>query len=249
MNEQIIALSITAASLGLVHTLAGPDHYLPFIVMAKARKWSYLKTVWITVLCGLGHVGSSIVLGFIGIALGLGVAKLEIFEGYRGSVAAWLFILFGLGYFIWGLIRGIKNKKHQHLHMHQNKDVHYHGHVHEHVHDHAHGQPDETVIPEAHDHKHKVNMTPWILFTIFVFGPCEPLIPLLMYPAAQSSIGGTIIVSGVFSIVTITTMVTMVLIPLFGIKIFPTRWLERYMHAIAGATILICGLGIEFFGL
>jgi hypothetical protein len=69
-----------------------------------------------------------------------------------------------------------------------------------------------------------------------------------MYPAAQSSIGGTVIVSGVFSIVTITTMVAMVLIPLFGIKIFPTRWLERYMHAIAGATILICGLGIEFLG-
>jgi ABC-type nickel/cobalt efflux system permease component RcnA len=245
MNESLIALCVTAASLGLVHTLAGPDHYLPFIVMAKARKWGYLKTVWITVLCGLGHVGSSIVLGFIGIAFGLGVARLEIFEGYRGSVAAWLFILFGLGYFIWGLIRGIRNKKHQHLHIHKNKEMHYHGHQHEHTHEHH----DVEGVPEAHDHEHKVNMTPWILFTIFVFGPCEPLIPLLMYPAAQKSVAGTVVVSGVFSVVTITTMVTMVLLPLFGLKLFPTKWLERYMHAIAGATVLICGLGIEFLGL
>jgi nickel/cobalt exporter len=245
MNDSIIALSITAASVGFIHTLAGPDHYLPFIVLSKARKWSYLKTVWITILCGIGHVGSSIVIGFIGIAFGLGVAKLQFFEGYRGSVAAWLFILFGLGYFIWGLIRGIRNKKHQHLHLHKNKAMRYHGHAHEHVHEY----PREESVPEAHDHEHKINMTPWILFTIFVFGPCEPLIPLMMYPAAQNSIRGTIMVSGAFSIVTITTMVTIVLIPLFGLKLFPTHWLERYMHAIAGATILICGLGIEFLGL
>jgi nickel/cobalt exporter len=220
MSESLIALCITAASLGLVHTLAGPDHYLPFIVMAKARNWSYLKTVWITVLCGLGHVGSSIVLGFIGIAFGLGVARLEIFEGYRGSVAAWLFILFGLGYFIWGLVRGIRNKKHQHLHLHKNQQIHYHGHTHEHTHEHHAVE----CVPEAHDHEHKIKMTPWILFTIFVFGPCEPLIPLLMYPAAQESTGGMVMVSGVFSMVTITTMVTLVLLASFGLKLFPTRY-------------------------
>ncbi|MDD4213555.1 MAG: hypothetical protein PHR81_01965, partial [Bacteroidales bacterium] len=103
MNTEIIALCATAATLGFLHTLAGPDHYLPFIVMAKAGKWSYPKTIWITILCGLGHVGSSILIGVIGIAFGLAVAKIEIFEGYRGSLAAWLFILFGLVYFIWGL--------------------------------------------------------------------------------------------------------------------------------------------------
>lgn len=245
MNSEIIALSATAASLGFLHTLAGPDHYVPFIVIAKARNWTYPKTIWVTILCGLGHVGSSIVLGFIGIALGLGVAKLEIFEGYRGSVAAWLFIIFGLAYFIWGLVRGIKNKKHRHFHVHDGKVTHYHNHKHEAPH--ATDGPES--IPEAHDHKHKVNITPWVLFTIFVFGPCEPLIPLLMYPAAQSSISGTVIVSAVFAVVTISTMLVMVLLPLFGLKLFPTKFLERYMHAIAGATILLCGIGIEFLGL
>jgi ABC-type nickel/cobalt efflux system permease component RcnA len=237
MNSEILALSITAATLGFLHTLSGPDHYVPFIVMSKARNWSYAKTIWITILCGLGHVGSSIAIGAIGIIFGLGVAKLEIFEGYRGSLAAWLFILFGLGYFIWGLWRGIKNKGHRHIHTHNNTSVHSHNHDHPHDHEHTNGKTS------------KVNLTPWILFTIFVFGPCEPLIPLLMFPAAEESTAGIVIVAAVFSIVTILTMLFMVLLPLMGLKMLPMKFLERYMHAIAGFTILICGIGIEFLGL
>ena len=36
MNSGIIILCGTAAALGFVHTLLGPDHYLPFIVMNRA---------------------------------------------------------------------------------------------------------------------------------------------------------------------------------------------------------------------
>lgn len=237
MNPEIIALSATAASLGFIHTLAGPDHYLPFIVMSKARQWSNFKTIWITIVCGLGHVGSSILIGAIGIIFGLGVAKLEIFEGYRGSVAAWLFILFGLVYFIWGLWHGIKNKGHRHIHLHDNGSVHRHGHDHIEIHEHGH--------PEVK----KMNLTPWILITIFVFGPCEPLIPFLMYPAANESTSGIVLVASVFSLVTILTMLFMVLLPIFGLKLLPMKFLERYMHAIAGFTILVCGISIEFLGL
>ena len=237
MNHEILTLSITAASVGLIHTLAGPDHYLPFIVMSKAKKWSYPKTIWITFLCGLGHVGSSIVIGTIGIIFGLAVAKIQIFENYRGSLAAWLFIAFGLIYFLWGIYKGYHNKSHKHLHVHDDGSVHRHDHKHHNIHEHIH--PEEK----------KMNITPWVLITIFVFGPCEPLIPLLMYPAAENSAHGTIIVAAIFSMVTISTMIIMVLIPLTGLKLLPMRFLERYMHAIAGFTILLCGIGIEFLGL
>ncbi|MBW1816500.1 MAG: hypothetical protein JRF65_09045 [Deltaproteobacteria bacterium] len=105
MTEEIKILLITAASVGFFHTLLGPDHYLPFIVMSKARKWSVGKTIWLTILCGIGHVGSSVVIGSIGIGVGIGVSKLEVFEGVRGSLAAWMFVVFGLSYFLWGLFR------------------------------------------------------------------------------------------------------------------------------------------------
>jgi hypothetical protein len=40
MAIELKALILTAASIGFFHTLLGPDHYLPFIMMSWARKWS-----------------------------------------------------------------------------------------------------------------------------------------------------------------------------------------------------------------
>ena len=62
MPDEIILLAGTAATLGFIHTILGPDHYLPFIVLAKARKWSTIKTLVITFFCGFGHILSSVIL-------------------------------------------------------------------------------------------------------------------------------------------------------------------------------------------
>ncbi|MBU1628223.1 sulfite exporter TauE/SafE family protein [bacterium] len=236
MNEMII-LAITAASIGFFHTLFGPDHYIPFIVMSRARNWSMFKTSWITFLCGLGHILSSVLLGFIGIALGIAVTRLEAVESSRGEVAAWLLIAFGLVYFVYGVRKAYVNKPHKHWHDHESGESHQHGHVHsdDHVH--------------VHEKEGKFNLTPWVLFTIFVFGPCEPLIPLVMYPAAKSSMIGVILVTTIFGTITIGTMMSLVLITSFGINLIPVGRLERYSHAIAGATIFVCGLAIQFLGL
>ena len=226
-------LTATAATLAFVHTVLGPDHYLPFIVLSRARGWSIFKTIWVTLLCGIGHVGSSIVLGTVGIAAGIGVSKLAGIESYRGNLAAWAFLVFGLVYTIWGIRRAILNKPHKHYHTHTDGTVH----VHEHTH------------LNSHDHIHKTSITPWILFTIFVLGPCEPLIPLIMYPAAQSSTWGIVQVSLVFSVITIMTMITLVVLASYGLKMVTFGRLERYTHAIAGATICLSGFAILFLGL
>jgi len=236
LSNQVTLLLVSAASIGFFHTLLGPDHYLPFIMMGRARNWSRPKTFWITAACGVGHVGSSVVLGTIGIALGIGIMKLQVFESFRGNLAAWVLIAFGLVYFVWGLRRAIRNKPHEHKHLHLGGLEHAHTHVHTDDHTHVHdSQP--------------ANITPWVLFTIFVLGPCEPLIPLLMYPAAKTSITGVIMVAVVFSIATIGTMLSIVLLSSYGISLLPMAKVERYTHAIAGATILACGAAIQFLGL
>lgn len=237
MSHELSVLVFTAASIGFVHTILGPDHYLPFIVMSKSGEWSLRKTTLITFLCGIGHVLSSVLLGFIGIGLGIAVTKLEAVESVRGNIAAWAFITFGLIYFIWGVRQAIRNRPHKHLHIHGDGNNHEHEHVHsrEHVH--------------AHVEKGKKDFTPWVLFTIFVFGPCEPLIPLLMYPAAKGNYFDLALVTAVFGTVTILTMLAVVLISTFGISVIPTQRLERYSHALAGGTILLCGLAIQFLGL
>ncbi|HYL81795.1 MAG TPA: sulfite exporter TauE/SafE family protein, partial [Candidatus Acidoferrum sp.] len=222
MCGEITVLAITAASVGLFHTLLGPDHYLPFIVMARARGWSVAKTAWITILCGVGHVGSSILLGLIGVGLGIGVSRLSRVESLRGSLAAWALMAFGLVYLVWGLRRAARNRPHTHWHGHGD-GIH---HAHEHAHAEAH--------VHAHDGQGPMSLTPWILFTIFIFGPCEPLIPLVMYPAARHSVWGTGIVAGIFGVTTILTMVGIVTASTLGVTLVPARRLERYHHALAG---------------
>ena len=237
MNE-ITLLAITAASIGFFHTLFGPDHYLPFIMMSKARKWSFAKTIWITLICGFGHVAGSVILGIVGVSVGIAIGKIELFESVRGSLAAWLIIIFGFIYFVWGIYTAFKKHKHSHLHFHEDGYLHKHGH-------------DHSQISE-HSHKHtktKKNITPRVLFTIFVLGPCEPLIPILMYPAAKNSLSGLIFITSVFGIVTVGTMLAVVIIASSGLKLLPMQKIEKYSHAIAGLLILASGLGIQFLGL
>ncbi|MBU0467762.1 MAG: sulfite exporter TauE/SafE family protein [Candidatus Omnitrophica bacterium] len=236
MSNEITVLIIAAASIGFFHTIFGPDHYVPFIVLAKAKKWSYMKTIMITIICGIGHVGSSVILGLFGVGLGVAVGKLEIFESVRGNWAAWALIVFGFVYFIYGIKQAIKNKPHTHPHVHIDGNVHDHKHSHAQEHSHVHEKEGASYVP-------------WALFIVFVLGPCEPLIPLLMYPAAKHSIIGMVLVATIFSIVTISTMLATVLIATFGINLMPLKKLERYVHALSGFAILLCGCAIQFLGL
>ena len=236
MSNEVSVLLATAALLGFFHTVLGPDHYIPFIAMSKSGSWSLRKTTLITFLCGIGHILSSVVLGIIGITFGIAVAKFEAVESIRGNIAAWALIAFGLVYFVWGVRQAVRNKPHTHFHPHGNGVGHEHTHAHNDDHLHAHASGNK-------------NITPWVLFTIFVFGPCEPLIPLLMYPAAKGSLGGLLLVTTVFGAVTIATMMSIVLISAFGISFVPVSRLGRYTHALAGATLFLCGISIQVLGL
>jgi len=236
MDNSIALLSVTAVSLGFIHTILGPDHYLPFIVLSEARKWTTRKTMFITFLCGLGHVFSSVILGLVGIAVGISVNRLVSVESFRGNIAAWLFIAFGLVYMIISIRSLYRKRKHTHSHYHigGDKHVHEHNHIEEHTHIH------ETD---------KAKTTPWILFLIFVFGPCEPLIPILMYPAAENNIPGAVVVSLLFSVVTIATMMGIVLAFKLGLSKINLKPVEKYSNLIAGAMIFFSGIAIRFLGL
>lgn len=389
----------TAASIALVHTLLGPDHYLPFIAMSRARKWSLTKTMIITVLCGVGHVLSSVAIGAIGIVFGVAVLKLESVESFRSELTGYMMIGFGLIYLVWGIRHALRNKPHSHWHVHADGSVHTHEHTHTNEHLHVHektnpspererrvdvqetgnwkleaekmgatgpdtsgpasdpnpnreggagchaqaragmqdvdhrvplaagppvirdatvreretstyqnvettsfppyqggteGGQDEFVsemesthpsrdrqgsgfdpnpdreggatLPnrareEAANAKLTSTLAPWILFTVFLFGPCELLIPVLMYPAAAADIWSVVGVTLVFGFTTIATMTTIVAIAHISMnRVFTPRVhthhttltqritrsplfqrLSQYSHALAGFVILLCG--------
>lgn len=236
MDNSITLLSVTAVSIGFIHTVLGPDHYLPFIVLSEAKKWTMKKTMWITFLCGLGHVLSSVILGLTGIIVGISVNRLVEVESFRGNIAGWLFIAFGLIYMLISIRNLYRKRQHTHSHFHPGTGEHIH--EHNHFGDHAHVHENDVV-----------RTTPLILFLIFVFGPCEPLIPILMYPAAQNNIAGSVFVSVLFSLVTIATMMGVVLAFKLGFSRINLKPVEKYSNLIAGGMIFLSGIAIQFIGL
>jgi sulfite exporter TauE/SafE len=231
MTGEMTTLILTAITVSFLHTLTGPDHYLPFIALSKARQWSYGKTIGWTVACGIGHVLSSVVIGLGGVAVGWSLSSLGWLEGIRGGLAAWCMFVAGIIYlaYAWRQLR--RNRLHKHFEEDENNLY---------VYEHRHAGAPISV------EKHKV--TPWVMFIIFLLGPCEPLIPLLSFPAAQQSIAGIATLIIVFSAFTLATMVALVTAGYFGLGLLAVNKMEKYMHVLGAFTILLCGGGMLFLG-
>jgi sulfite exporter TauE/SafE len=228
-------LLLSAATIGVLHTALGPDHSLPFIALARARRWSARRTAVITTLCGCAHVGSSAALGLGGIALGSAVFHLERVEAARGDIAAWLMLGFGLAYSAWGVRVALRGDGHAHTHAHADGTWHQHPHRHAGEHVHPHARPRRSGPPA----------TAWTLFLIFGFGPCEPLVPLLLYPAATGSLAASVAVVGVFGVATIATMLAVVFAALALAPLAGWPRLARWEHAIAGLVVAACGVAMH----
>lgn len=202
-------LLFSALTIGSLHALA-PDHWIPFVALAKSQHWSKWKTTYSVFLAGLGHVSSSVVIGLIGIAIGVATEHVTGWETIRGNVASLLLIGFGLAYMIYGLKQ--LGKKHTHTHD-RVKSVSY-----------------------------------WTLFILIIFGPCEPLIPLLFASSAYGWFNVVLLVT-LFGAATIVVMLIQVHAALWGFSFFRSHIFEHASDAIAGGIIVITGIAIRYFGI
>lgn len=206
-------LLTSAVSVAFFHALA-PDHWVPFVALAKSSRWSMRRLAWITTLAGMAHVVSSLLLGLIGLWAGLAVHRLEGAEVWRGTVGIWLLIGFGVAYVVWGL----KHAQHPHPHI---------------------------SIEDAV--KAYAVRRMWMLFAIMVFGPCEPLIPL-MFVASKQGLPTVWAISAAFSVVTIAMVVGQSLLSYAGVRLVNAPWMERYAHAMAGLMILLTAIAVMCLG-
>lgn len=210
--------AIWAAALltAVLHTIMGPDHYLPFIAIGKSRGYGLKKTLLLTLVCGIGHIVSALLIAlvFIYFSQWLSAENFAWIEENRGNVAAYALIGFGAAYLLWALRRRLK---------HRHAAAHYH-------------------LPQQGEQK---SISAWVLFIIFVLGPCEALLPIL---TASSVLGAAAVISStiIFSAATIVTMMAAVALGMLGISALRFHRLEAYAHEIAGGTIMACGLAIVY---
>lgn len=206
-------LLISAVSVAFFHAVA-PDHWLPFVALAKGSRWSMRQLVAVTTLAGIGHVASSLLLGLIGLWAGWAVHRMEGAEAWRGGVAIWLLIGFGVAYALWGL----KHAQHHHPHISVQDAV-----------------------------KAYAARRTWMLIAILVFGPCEPLIPL-MFLASHQGVAAVWLMSGAFALVTVAMVVGQSCLAYAGVRLASAPWMERYAHTLAGLVIVATAVIVLFTG-
>lgn len=221
MFPETTVLCLAAVAIGAMHTLLGPDHYLPFVAMAKAGGWTARKTLGLTVACGLAHVGGSVAIGLVGLLLGAEVMKMESFEALRGDMAAWLLIGFGLATMAWGTRQAMRGGPREPVDAHA----------------------DGTTHPPAAASRSA--WMPWMAFLVFVLGPCEPLIPLLLVPAARMNAGAVALVVAAFTVATVGTMSIVVMAMRLGLANLQVPSASRLSHVLAGLAIMACGVLVK----
>jgi hypothetical protein len=86
------------------------------------------------------------------------------------------------------------------------------------------------------------------LLILYALIPCEPMIPVMMFPAfAQSGVLGLVAVTLTYAAVTVAAMTGMTFIGIKGLQMVKLRRLERYAHALAGFAVFACGVAVLMF--
>jgi len=109
----MMILALSSAFVGLVHSLA-PGHWLPIVLMAKAKRWSMREAAFGALVAASGHIIVSISLGLLASFIGHAffAENLHALEENAG----WILVVSGISYAIYS--------RFQHRHCHD----HDHGH-------------------------------------------------------------------------------------------------------------------------
>jgi ABC-type nickel/cobalt efflux system permease component RcnA len=226
-------LLFTAVATALFHTLI-PDHWLPFVLIGRARGWTLRTTAVVSGLSALIHAGFAVVLGALALKLGLEAAHVigERLERASGI----LLVLFGVGYAVWAWRKG----GHFHpggglVHSHADEDRcdAREGDDHpEHLHYHA----DQSLIRDKS-----------AVYLAFIIGanPCVLVLPVMM-ATAEKGIGALTAVTLAYSVTTVLSMIVLSVSGVAGSRRFALPWGARYMEMGSGALIALVGIFFLF---
>ena len=220
------------ASLAVVHTLLGVDHSLPFVALGRARGWTLARTLLVTAVCGVGHVASSVAIGALGVALGIATDALLWIESARGELAAALLIGFGLAYAAWAVWSRLRGRDAAHLHAATDG-----------------GMDGGMEGVAAGATAGAARVTPWALFIVFVLGPCEPLIPLMVVPGMAGDWLAVAAVVGVFGLLTVAVMLLTVAAAYSGVGLLADSRISRHADVAAGLVVAASGAAVLWLGL
>lgn len=69
-----LPLLLAAASVGILH-MSAPDHWATLIILGRVSKWNRTRLMGVGVMTALGHVGLSVLLGFVIVEVGIAISQ------------------------------------------------------------------------------------------------------------------------------------------------------------------------------
>lgn len=205
----VIAAAAVAAA---IHGLS-PDHWLPYVLLAKGRGWTTGRALQVTAVGAVSHLFTTTVLGLVIVFLGAGATErfgrpAEIFSSL---------VVIGLGaYLLWAGRYGRGGHGHGHD-----------GHAHE-----GQAHPGQGPIHSSADLR---------LGAVLGARPCAESIPIFIAASTRGVFASLGAVTA-WAAVTVGAMLAVVWLSLLGLKAARLGFLERYGEAVSAWLIILIGL-------
>ncbi len=220
-----VSIAATGFTVAFFHA-AIPTHWLPFVLTARAQKWSKAKTLAVTTLAGCGHVLFTAALGFLVAWCGIGLS--DKIGGWFPWIAGGALLAFG-SYYVIRQIRGEGGHSHPSG-----------GHGHDHA-AHAHagcGHDGDAVQPPPRRSERAAILS---LLALLTFSPCEGFLPVYV-SGVRYGWTGFFLLTLILSAATAAGMLVFTWLTLAGMEKLGFAFLEKYEHGILGG--LLCLLGV-----
>lgn len=213
-----------------------PTHWIPFVLVGKARGWSRVHTLGVTALAGLGHV---LLTGLIGLAIAWFGFELEESIGHILPMIT-VTVLFAVGaYFGWRQWQG-KGVCHHHPPGSEHAPSAECGHEHSHTHAHTHWDEELKDTPLVKEDKGN-----WAaisgLFVMLTLSPCEGFLPIYL-TGVQFGWRGFWVLSAILAIATLAGMTLFTWLTLVGLDRFRLDRFERWEAGMLSGLFFVLGL-------
>jgi nickel/cobalt exporter len=237
MNSAVLTtIAATGFTVAFFHA-AIPTHWLPFVLVSRARGWSRGKTLLVSTFAGLGHVALTTLLG-------LGIAWFGFkLDERAGQLFPWLaggvLLVIGLFYF-WRQWSG-RGVMHHHPAGGQHQESAECGHEHDHSHWEDELKDSTLVSDKAGD---------WAaisgLFMMLTLSPCEGFLPVYL-SGVQFGWRGFFVLSAILAVGTLAGMLVFTWLTLVGLEKFQVQKFERYEAAMLGSIFTVLGILLLVF--
>ncbi len=232
MNTTVLAtLAATGFTVAFFHA-AIPTHWLPFVLVARARGWREGKTMGVALAAGVGHVLITSLLGLI--VAWLGFALDEHFGQIFKLIAGGLLLAVGT-YFAVQQLRGA-GLRHHHLPGGQHHPSERCGR--EKTTSHLEHELHESSLVEA-------KTGDWAaisgLLVMLTLSPCEAFLPVYL-SGVEFGWTGFFVLSGILAAGTLAGMTLFTWLTLRGLKRFDLKRLEHYEAGLLSAVFILLGL-------